>query len=155
MRLLLIAFLGLATACAANREARASQPIDTPPAGAEPVVFLEIPPNPPRVEPEPAEAASPSAHDPSEEQRDHAKRLFQAGVQLYEAGDIAGALEKFGEAYVYAPLPALLFNIARAQEQLGDVAGACQTYKTLRADPEASDSMRDSTIERITALKCP
>lgn len=154
-KVLLIVLLPFATACIANRGAQTAQPLGTRPGDAEPVVFLELPPEPQRVQPEPVQTSSPRAHSASEQQRDLAKRLFQAGVQLYEAGDMAGALEKFSEAYLYAPLPALLFNIARAQEQLGDVHGACQTYELLRVDPRASDSMRVSTAERLTALKCP
>jgi hypothetical protein len=155
VRLLLIVLLGVATACIAKVGTQTSQPGSTHAPGAEPVVFLELPPAPQRVEPEPTQISSPRTQSSSEQQRDLAKRLFQDGVQLYEAGDIAGALEKFSEAYLFAPLPALLFNIARAQEQLGDVQGACQTHERLRVDPDASDNMRVSATERITALKCP
>jgi hypothetical protein len=48
-------------------------------------------------------------------------------------------------------MPALLFNIGRAQELLGDVAGACATYRTAQAD----DTVRDAATQAITQLNCP
>lgn len=149
MRLFLIALLGLAPACGAKRGTQTSQPV-----GAEPVVFVEIPPDPTRVEPEPAEPSLPTP-GASPEQREQAKQLFEAGVQLYEAGDIAGAIEKFREAYALAPLPALLFNIGRGQEQIGDVVGACESYRTARADPQADEAMHARATDRMTQLNCP
>jgi tetratricopeptide (TPR) repeat protein len=154
VRLLLIALLVFTTACR-ERRAETSQPEDVDRNAAEPVVFVEVPSAPPRVEPEPSAPPPASAHSPNPEQREQAKRLFQDGVQLYEAGDIAGAIEKFRAAYALAPLPALLFNIARGQEQLGDIAGACSSYRAARADPQTDDAMRDTVTDRLNQLKCP
>jgi tetratricopeptide (TPR) repeat protein len=145
VRLLLISVVPLLLACATQPSGRTSAPTD-----AEPVLFVEVPPEPPRAEPEPTEP--PPAHDID---RADAKRLFQEGVQLYEAGDIAGAVEKFEEAYDTEPLPALLFNIARGYDQLGDVAQACFLYGHLKTDPASDDRMRDEAAKRIAQLSCP
>jgi tetratricopeptide (TPR) repeat protein len=156
VQLLLIVLLGLMPACMAKQ---GPAPSSVEPTGAEPVVFVEVPFVAPRVEPESGKSSRPEqpppAEDPSPEQQQQAKLSFQAGVELYEAGDIAGAVEKFREAYAYVPLPALLFNIARGQEQLGDVVGACETYETARSDPQADQTMRDAASERIIGLNCP
>jgi hypothetical protein len=152
VRLLLIALLGLVPACIAKRGTETSQPVGAEAVGVEPVVFVEVATDPTRVEPKPAEPPLPT---PSPEQQQQAKLLFEAGVQLYQAGDIAAALGKFREAYALVPLPALLFNIARGQEQLGDVVGACATYRTVLADPQADDAMHVSVTERLTQLSCP
>jgi TolA-binding protein len=151
VRLLLSALSSLALACAAkNTDSETSQPVGAEPVASGPMLFVEAPPNPPRETPEPSER--PPVDERSAEA---AKQLFQDGMQRYEQGDIAGAVEKFREAYALAPLPALLFNIARGQEQLGDIAGACETYKTMQTDPAADDAMRNRATEQIAHLNCP
>lgn len=151
MQLLLSALLGLVAACAAKPET--SRPSAAEPAGTEPVVFVEAPPGPTRSTPEPSDR--PPDETPSEAQHEEAKRLFQEAVQAYEAGDILAAIEKFRAAYLLAPLPAILFNIARGQEQLGDLTGACETYRRANADPLADDATRRAATEQTVKLNCP
>jgi hypothetical protein len=152
VQLLLSSSLALSLACVAKPPGGPAGETAEP-FGAEPVVFVEVPPEPTRVEPEPSEP--PLAETLDADQRDEAKRLFQAAVQLYEAGDIAAAVVKFREAYALAPLPAVLFNIARGQEQLGDVVGACESYRRAHTDPLADDSMRDAASKQRAQLNCP
>jgi hypothetical protein len=150
VQLLLIASLALAPACDAKHRGQTSQPVAAEPVRTEPVVFVEAPPDPTKRSP-----SEPVAEPPNEAQREQAKRLFEEGVQAYEAGDIVTAVDKFREAYLLAPLPALLFNIARGQEQLGDMLGACESYRTMNADPAADDDMRLLATERMLQLGCP
>jgi len=138
-----IACLGLALACASKPadESVASDPV------AEPVLFVEASPAPER-------ASVTEASGSTEQDRERAKQLYQSGVEHFEAGDLASALEQFEQAYQLAPLPALRFNIARTREQLGDTAGACATHAELLADPQADDRLREAALQAITRLGC-
>jgi hypothetical protein len=151
----------LALACATKPSGETTDPVNADPVGAEPVasqptVFVEPPPEPPReptrVEPEPS---PPPSADVDATAREQAKLLFQDGLELFEAGDIAAAVAKFEQAYALVPLPAMLFNIARGREQLGDVAGACTSYRLAEADPQADARMREEAAKRIASLNCP
>jgi hypothetical protein len=151
VQLLLSAILALAPGCGTKRGGQTSQPVTAEPVRTEPAVFVEAPPDPAP----PPSSERPPVTEPSDAQREAAKQLFQDGVQAYEAGDLVTAVEKFREAYLLAPLPAMLFNIARAQEQLGDTIGACESYRAAHADPEADDDMRRLASDRMTQLSCP
>lgn len=158
VQLLLSCSLAIALACVPNSGGGTAQPVEAEPGGAEPVataptVFVEAPPEPKRAEPEPSSPAPVEHVDHAA--REQAKLLFVEAVELYEAGDIAAAIEKFEQAYALAPMPALLFNIARGREQLGDVAGACATYERAQIDPQADASMRDVATQRLAQLNCP
>lgn len=141
-----IACLGLALACASKPadESVASDPV------AEPVLFVEASPAPERA----SGTESSEATGSTEQDRERAKQLYQSGVEHFEAGDLASALEQFEQAYQLAPLPALRFNIARTREQLGDTAGACATHAELLADPQADDRLREAALQAITRLGC-
>jgi tetratricopeptide (TPR) repeat protein len=155
VQLFLSALLLLAPACGgAERETsqpRSAQPVGAEPARTEPAVFVEAPPDPVRAK---SEASEPQQAQ-SPEQREQAKLAFQDGVLLFEAGNFAAAVEKFREAYLLAPLPALLFNIARGQEQLGDLVGACESYRKIRADPLADAAMHEAAAQQLAQLNCP
>ena len=140
--------LSLALACA-TKPGGESVASDSP---GEPVLFVEASPDPTRASDSTQGAAAEDGL--GVEDRERAKQLFQAGTERYEAGDLAGALEQFEQAYLLAPLPALRFNIARTREQLGDTPGACASYAELLADPEANDSLRDAATQELTRLGC-
>jgi hypothetical protein len=100
---------GLALACAAKPavEVDASEP------RAEPLVFVEAAPDP--VEHAGLSGVTTAASQepgPSERDREHAKLLYMEGMQRYEMGDHAGALELFERAYQLVRMPALRFNRA-------------------------------------------
>lgn len=137
--------LSLVLACATQP---ASEPASAEP--AEPVVFVEAVPGPTQpTGPQPSPTTGPSELD-----RERAKSLFTEGMKRYEAGDIAGAVEHFEQAYQLVPLPALRFNIARSRAQLGDIAGACADYAELLADPEVTDGIRETATQELARLQC-
>lgn len=74
--------------------------------------------------------------DPIEE----AGRLYQEGVKLFKDGAFPQAAEKFQAAYNLDPSPILLYNLARAAEEMGDASGAIGHYRAyLVRFPEAED----------------
>ncbi|HEY3807990.1 MAG TPA: tetratricopeptide repeat protein [Kofleriaceae bacterium] len=60
---------------------------------------------------------------------DKAKQLAERGRALHDAGDYSGAIEAFREAYVLAPRPGLLFNLAQAYRLSGDCDDAAFMYR--------------------------
>jgi tetratricopeptide (TPR) repeat protein len=58
-----------------------------------------------------------------------AKLLADRGRALHDAGDYAGAIAAYKEAYVLAPRPGLLFNLAQAYRLSGDCDDAAFMYR--------------------------
>ncbi|HEX4458174.1 MAG TPA: tetratricopeptide repeat protein [Polyangia bacterium] len=86
------------------------------------------------------------------EEEERAKAHFLAGQSYYDQASYADALKEFNEAYRLSKKPALLYNIARCYEglgQLGDAVNMLERYVT--DEPDASD--RTSIEERIHNLK--
>jgi tetratricopeptide (TPR) repeat protein len=70
-----------------------------------------------------------------------AKPLYEEGVALFRARQFAEAAKKFQAAYNRDQSPTLLYNLARAHEEMGDPAGAAEHYETfLQRFPNAPDA---------------
>ena len=83
---------------------------------------------------------------------EQARADFEQGAALYRAGDFRGALAAFEAAQARAPAPQALFNIARCQERLGQLADAVESYGAyLALAPDAPD--RAAVAARITELR--
>lgn len=84
--------------------------------------------------------------------RDEALALFEQSDRAYKAGEFEKAAELLRAAYDLYPEPLLLYNLGRAQEGFGDVAGAVESYERYL---EAADDIKDrGAIERrIDTLK--
>jgi tetratricopeptide (TPR) repeat protein len=78
-----------------------------------------------------------------------ARDLFREGTRQYDLGDYSKALELFKKAYLNFEEPAILFNLAQCQRQLGDKPEAVKLYRSfLRKVP---DSPARPEVERIIA----
>jgi tetratricopeptide (TPR) repeat protein len=65
-----------------------------------------------------------------------ARSLAERGRALHDAGDYANAIAAFTQAYVMAPSPALLFNLAQAYRLQGSCEDAALMYQRyLATDP--------------------
>jgi tetratricopeptide (TPR) repeat protein len=83
---------------------------------------------------------------------EQARAEFDRGAALYRTGDFRGALAAFEAAQAHRPAPEALFNIARCQERLGQLADAVETYRAyLQATPSAPD--RQSVAAHIGELE--
>src|SRR5438874_5150491 len=58
-----------------------------------------------------------------------ARALADRGRVAHDAGDYGSAIAAFQEAYVIAPSPALLFNLAQAYRLAGDCDDAAWMYR--------------------------
>ncbi len=82
-----------------------------------------------------------------------ARALYDTGVRHYNVGDYDSAIESFRKAYLLAPKPTLLYNIAQAYRQKAPPACrlASQYYRAyLRDMPDAAD--KAVVQERIAAM---
>ena len=83
---------------------------------------------------------------------EQARADFERGAALYRAGDFRAALAAFEAAQARAPAPQSLFNIARCQERLGQLADAVDSYTAyLAVAPDAPD--RPAVSSRIEDLR--
>jgi tetratricopeptide (TPR) repeat protein len=83
---------------------------------------------------------------------EQARADFERGAALYGAGNFRAALAAFEAAQARAPAPQALFNIARCQERLGQLADALDSYTAyLASAPDAPD--RAAVSARIQELR--
>lgn len=81
-----------------------------------------------------------------------ARDAFMKGQALYSAAKYKDALAKFEESLAAKPHPATVFNIARCQDQLGDLVRAMTSYKEyLRQSPQATDA--DEVATAIASIE--
>jgi hypothetical protein len=95
-------------------------------------------------------AASPASAQ-TDADRARARTAYTEGQRLFDAGDFAGALARFEEAYTIVNNPVVLLGVASAQERLGRTAEARATLERyLRERPSAPD--RADIEARIAAM---
>jgi|HubBroStandDraft_1064217.scaffolds.fasta_scaffold04206_8 tetratricopeptide (TPR) repeat protein len=87
----------------------------------------------------------------NEATRDAAKH-FQRGVALYGETDYRAALVEFQRAYGLAPNVAVLYNVAEAEYQLQDYAGALTTFERYLEQTSSADSRRGEVEQTVEVL---
>lgn len=80
-----------------------------------------------------------------------ARELYENGAILYEEGRYEDAVAAFEEAYRLSNRPALLFNIANAQERCGRWSDALDVLSRYRAYAPAAE--RETLDRRISNLE--
>lgn len=81
-----------------------------------------------------------------------ARDAFLKGQTLYTSKKFKDALAKFEESYAAKPHPATMYNIARCQDQLGDLLRSMTSYKEyLRQSPQADDA--DQVVKAIASIE--
>lgn len=83
---------------------------------------------------------------PSKAQMLAGKQFFDRGQQLYQEGKYEAAWIEFSSAYEIAPLPDLVFNMARCEVKMNRVKEAIGHYREflrMRPDDPESERIRD------------
>lgn len=92
----------------------------------------------PRRTPSPPEGGVTSGPNPTVLlQQAEARRHFQTGTQLYQAGRFAAAIEEFRLAYNLYASPTILFNQAQAYRSDGQLVNAVATFRRYLEDAGA------------------
>src|SRR5664279_1293069 len=81
-----------------------------------------------------------------------ARFLADRGRQLQRDGKFADALEAYKAAYVLAPSPGLLFNLAQAYRLNGNCDDAAWMYRRF-LDTDPSDDLRDLVNDHLAKLQ--
>jgi len=90
-----------------------------------------------------------SAESPSKAQLQAAKKFFMRGQDLYQEGKYEAAWIEFSSAYEIAPLPDLVFNMARCEVRMNrikDAIGHYREFLRMRPDDPESDRIRDEIV---------
>ncbi len=104
----------------------------------------------------PAAAQVPADAAPAEKQltaQEQAAVYFEQGRAFFKAKDYRSAAEQFQAAYNLDPVPILLYNMARAAEEMGDPEKAIVHYQSYlkRIGPQAED--RGEVQRRIRVME--
>lgn len=84
--------------------------------------------------------------------RDRSATLNRQAELAYEEGDFRAAAQLLDLAYAAYPEPAILYNIGRTRERLGDTRAAISSYRRyLDAAPDAAD--RGEVMELLARLE--
>ncbi len=96
----------------------------------------------------PAPSSSPAESSP-------ARRAYLAGVEHFREKRYSDAIAEFNKAYRIDPNPVLVFNMARAFEELKDYGPAVEFYKKyLEMAPQAEDRPQvEATIRTLELLR--
>ncbi|MFO8070544.1 MAG: hypothetical protein R6V85_01600, partial [Polyangia bacterium] len=70
----------------------------------------------------------------AEDVKEAARRQFNNGVELYEAGKLEQASVAFERAYELKPTYRIMFNIAQVENDLGHFAAALRAYTRYLAE---------------------
>lgn len=83
--------------------------------------------------------------------KERAAAAYREGSAAFKAGRFAKALESFEKAYKLDPSPILLYNLARAYEEMGNAEKAIENFELYLARvPDAPDRAEVETRIRVT-----
>ncbi len=93
-------------------------------------------------------AEGPAASDADKDEA--ARKLFELGNNRYKEGRYVEAIEAFEEAYRLSERPELLFNLANANERMGNLKAAIRHLEAYRESaPEDEIQMVDRRLEGL------
>jgi tetratricopeptide (TPR) repeat protein len=97
-------------------------------------------------------AAVPARAQPANAAGD-ASQHFQRGVDLYNEGDLRGALVEFKKAYTLLPRANVLYDIGQTQFQLQEYAESLTTLERYLAETGPSAAHRAEVVETVAVLR--
>lgn len=105
-----------------------------------------------RAAAEPAKPVTASAEDSVTLE---ARARFEEGIKLAEGGDHEAARLKFNQAWALLKTPAILYNLARAEQLSGHLLEALEHYRQFAKtppDPKVTEAQRQRVAETIAEL---
>jgi len=83
------------------------------------------------------------------------EKLASDAANAYRAGDYGRAAQLLERAYKIQPVSALLYNLAKAYEKLGDEEKAADLYSRYAAADDADPRLKQKAEARVAALQPP
>src|SRR5437868_1668528 len=80
------------------------------------------------------------------------ERLANEALTAYKGADYKRAVELLEQAYDLRQVPALLYNLAKAYDKLGDIEHAYDTYRQYVDSAAADPKLKARAEARLTAL---
>ncbi len=99
-------------------------------------------------------APAPARADTEEPVPVEAKALAARGGELYGKAEYAGAIAAYKEAYVLAPAPGLLFNLAQAYRLAGNCGDAAYMYRRFLASAPPDDERAVAQTHADSMERC-
>lgn len=94
---------------------------------------------------------------PALAQSDHdralARGLFGEGIDAFDAGDFEAAANRFRRARALFSAPSILYNLARASMQTGDLVEASEALRELLRVPEVDEATRTESEAMLAAIE--
>ena len=81
------------------------------------------------------------------------ERLASDAVNAYRGAEYNRAVELLTRAYEIRQVPALLYNLAKAYDKLGDVEHACDAYRRYADSADADPKLKAKADARLAALE--
>lgn len=81
------------------------------------------------------------------------QELSNDAIEAYKSGRYQLAVEDLTRAYAIRPLPALLYNLGKAYDKLGDVDKAYDNYKKYVDSGEAEPKLEEKAKARMQVLE--
>src|SRR5689334_11838211 len=81
------------------------------------------------------------------------ERLAADAVNAYRGADYNRAVELLTRAYEIRQVPALLYNLAKAYDKLGDVDRAYDAYRRYSDSADAEPRLRNKADARLAVLE--
>lgn len=82
-----------------------------------------------------------------------ARVLFERGEEAYAEGRYEEAIRAWQAAFELEPRPRLLFNVARAQELLGDLEAALENLERFLELAPETEPFREGAVRRVASLR--
>jgi tetratricopeptide (TPR) repeat protein len=93
-----------------------------------------------------------AAADEPEDALALARQHFERGRDLFNKGDLPGAIREFSAGYDIAPRPEFLLNLGQAYRRIGELARARAFYEKYLVATSESDARRAQVREIIAEL---
>jgi tetratricopeptide (TPR) repeat protein len=81
------------------------------------------------------------------------ERLAAEAVNAYKVADYNRAVELLTRAYEIRQVPALLYNMAKAYDKLGDIDRACEVYRRYADSADADPRLKAKADARLVVLE--
>jgi hypothetical protein len=98
-------------------------------------------------------AAAPEVRAEADSPAADASRHFQRAVELYNDGDVRGALVEFKKAYTLLPRASVLYNIGQTEYQLQEYAPALRDLERFLAETGPAAPHRAEVQEAVQVLR--